>query len=200
MVRARRTGMGTRRVRADALKSTARVKIDASGAAVPLAWFGEREWMDKGWVAIDATNTSAWQTFVDKVSRESAADVVLVQETKLVKGRVDGAERVVYRAGWRMVFEPCVLTELGYESCGAAVGCKRGWGIVDMTAPIRTEGMEGRFSIARVGGIVPGGVHCGSLYCKDAKVLVALINGSCAEWRRHLSASRARGLSARIST
>ena len=61
------------------------------------------------------------------------------------------------------------LADLGNESCVAAVGCKRGWGIVDMTEPIRSEDIEGRFATAWVGGVVPGGIHCGSLYCKDGE-------------------------------
>ena len=89
----RRRGQGTRRVSEKAKKSSERVKIDSTGAAVPLVWLGEQGWKDRGWIAIDTANTSAWQTFVDRVMCESAADVVLVQETKLTRGRLDGAEK-----------------------------------------------------------------------------------------------------------
>ena len=51
-------------------------------------------------MAIEFPTTSAWQTLVDKVKDDSAADVAMAQETKLVKDRIDRA-RVAYRAQGR---------------------------------------------------------------------------------------------------
>ena len=140
---------------------------------------GHCELADKGWRkiglwAIDTVNASSWTSAVSKILHKSMADVLLVQECKLLSDEgIRKAAREARRLGWNSSASQAHRTAANKASGGCAVAARRGIGLSPHHYDIVVDGLHHRFHIAWVAGIVRGGVHCGSLYLRDSEGLSA---------------------------
>ena len=93
-----------------------------------------------------------------------------VQEAKVEAGRHTAeAEQSVRSGKWTASLEPCVVSQGGGKSAGVAVAVRSHIGLskpapMEIAQPYLTEG---RFIMRRVGAMMKGGEHVGSLYLKD---------------------------------
>ena len=93
-----------------------------------------------------------------------------MQEAKVEGGRHTAeAEQSARASKWTASLEPCVVNQGGGKSAGVAVAVRNHSGMskpapMEIAQPYLTEG---RFIMRRVGAMMKGGVHVGSLYLKD---------------------------------
>jgi len=76
-------------------------------AAKEIAWRPPKQ---AGLWTIDTGNTNCWGTGKRQLLRRSAADVTLLQETKLRQGKISQAAKQADRCGWRAVLSPAMAT------------------------------------------------------------------------------------------
>ena len=100
----------------------------------------------------------------------SSADVLLIQETKLASA--EGVQKPARRGksfGWNCAASSAHRTAADRASGGCAVASKRSIGIAGHAHV--TEGFRHRMHLAWVGGVMRGGVHCGSIWLRDSEGL-----------------------------
>ena len=115
--------------------------------------------------AIDTVNANGWAGAEGYLER-SAADVVLIQETKCTSGRrALTAERAAARARWGLLITPAVNTELDGVSAGVAVAARSHFGMAGhSSAAERPACGRGRTAGGHVSIACKGGIHVLSLY------------------------------------
>ena len=116
----------------------------------------------------NTVNGNCWQRAAEYM-RSTAADFVVVQESRLAKGpTTDAAESTMAAARWKVSIGPCAITEAHGRACGVAVACKAHIGLgsrnaVD-TVPDSKQ-LSNRLQLRHVGAAFRGGFHLGSMYC-----------------------------------
>jgi len=127
----------------------------------------DHDWKDLGLWAVDTANPSSWTTAEDRVMGRSAADVVLIQESKRV-GETGVAQVVAggRSIGWNCSASPAKLTELGGPSGGCVVAARRGTGIRAEEGAVPGR-IAHRFHVAWVAAVVRAGLHIASIYLRD---------------------------------
>ena len=133
-------------------------------ASIPAADTTHRQ---HGWWALDTVNANAWGGAL-KYTLNSAADVVLMQETKTRPGyNTEAAEQSARNAKWNVSIQACCETKAGGCSAGVAVGVRNYIGMSSTTAAEASKHLHpaGRFTLKRVSACGKGGLQCGSIYC-----------------------------------
>ncbi len=92
---------------------------------------------------------------------QTAADAVLVQETRKVGAQAQSAEREARRGGWNASLREAERTEAGGTTAGLAVAVKRCVGLARLGGGDGAEehDLSSRVHARWMGGIVRGGVH-----------------------------------------
>ena len=112
---------------------------------------------------MDTANANSAASGVGYLQR-SNADIVCLQETKVIGGQLHSQERAAKRAKWGLSIEPARVTLAGGLSAGAAVAARSHIGhAVPKDLPWHQE-MDTRAKISWIGGICKGGVYVVSLY------------------------------------
>jgi len=128
-------------------------------------------WKEAGLFAVDSANTNSFDTGETQILRRTAADALLLQETKRFG---DHASEQISRAGrkvnWNLSSSPALRTAENKGSGGCAVGCRRGTGITASEAQV-SDAVRHRFHLAWSSAILKRGVHLGSVYLKDSSGL-----------------------------
>ena len=168
----------SRRARRQRLSDGTRVrrrrrKPTTSGPLPPVlghTTLAEASWRQAGLWAIDTANPNSWTTAERTVLASSAADILLLQETKrlLDCDRPAALASRSRRLGWNLQSSPALLTEFGRASGGTAVAARRGIGVNDQQQFVR-DGFEHRVHFAWICGVLRGGVHLGSVWMKDSE-------------------------------
>ena len=118
---------------------------------------------------IDTCNPNCWDTGARQILQRTAADIVLMQETKAREDKCDQKRGHALKLGWRAALSPALTTAVHGASGGVAVCARRGLGM-EPHAPAR-DGFQHRIGGAWVGRVVRGGVHFVSVYPKDGDQL-----------------------------
>jgi exonuclease III len=116
---------------------------------------------------LDTVNANAWGGAF-KYTLNSAADVVLVQETKTRPGySTEAAEQSARNAKWNVSIQACHETQAGGCSAGVAIGVRNHIGMSSSIASEASKHLHpaGRFCLKRVAAGGKGGMQCGSIYC-----------------------------------
>ena len=119
----------------------------------------------QGLWAIDTVNANGWAGSESYLER-SAADVVLLQETKCTSGRRTlAAERAAARAKWGLLVTPAVDTEQNGVSAGVAVAARSHFGMASHGCAAEGPACSrGRTAGGHVSIACKGGMHFISLY------------------------------------
>ena len=101
----------------------------------------------------------------------SGADCLLMQKTKrwLDASSPNTLAQQSRRLGWSTQATSAKLTAADKASGGCVVSARRGIGIYQHN--IVNEAVEHRLCFAWIGGIIRGGMHCGSIWLKDSEGL-----------------------------
>ena len=129
----------------------------------------EHTWRSQGIWAIDTVNSSSFTSAEANVLPYSAADCMVLQETKRVLSHddPDSLKRKVRRLGWSAATSSAIRTALGKSSGGCIAAAKRGIGVVPLD--IVHPPVAHRLTFARIAGIVRGGFHLGSIWLRDSE-------------------------------
>jgi len=129
---------------------------------------GDASWREAGFWAFDTINGNSWTTTQAQVLDRTRADVIMVQETKRAgEEDVKGMKKAARDHGWNLVAASALRTAYDKASGGCAVGVRKGNGIADETHSPNKQ-VEHRMKLAWTSALMRGGVHCGSVYLKDA--------------------------------
>ena len=132
----------------------------------------DRSWMQQGLWAIDTANGNSWGTALRQVVERSQADILLLQETKLLDPQKFEAAKIAARsAGWNPTLSYAHQTCAARATGGNGVFARRGMGIHQNTDKLIRDGMRHRISLSWVDGVQRGGVHCGSIWLFDSQGL-----------------------------
>jgi exonuclease III len=101
------------------------------------------------------------------VLSRTAADISLLQETKLRNYRLATAKKQAEKLGWRAHFGPALVTQQMGTSGGTAVMSRKGLGSKPHDTTLARH--ANRICGAWIGAVVKGGVHCFSVYLKDSE-------------------------------
>ena len=135
--------------------------IDAPHADLADDW-----WKDQGLWAFDTANTNSWATATQSVLARSAADVLFLQETRIIGAAgTKKATKDARALGWSCCPGEALRTAANRASGGNAIAAKKGTGITPHDG-IVADGFGHRIHVAHVSAVVRGGVHCGSIYLK----------------------------------
>ncbi len=120
----------------------------------------EVDWRRAGYWAVDTVNPNSWKGAMGYLER-TAADAVLIQETRRLGAQVQSAEREAMHNGWRASLRAAEQTEADGTTAGLAIATRRHIGLANLGG---TEHGGGGSPSARVhakwmGGMVRGGVH-----------------------------------------
>ena len=121
---------------------------------------GRRAW------AIDTVNASSFQSAVNAVVLRTSADIVLLQEHRLLQGQ-DAQAR---SRGWKSHLPPAWPTAAGRASAGVGIMACGGIGLAPHADAVPHE-YSPRIAAAWVGGVIRGGIHCVSVYLRDSEGL-----------------------------
>ncbi len=134
----------------------------------------DKWWKDKGIWAIDTSNAISWKSARSSVLPRSAADIVLVQETKRFVNEGDPTvlKRQGRSLGWNLHATSAKATAADKASGGVVVAARRGTGLSPHCTLVK-DGYQHRLHFAWVAGIVRGGLHCGSIWLKDCEGMSA---------------------------
>ena len=132
----------------------------------------DSDWKSTGLWAIDTANTNCMDSAHAKVLPKSAADMVLLQETK-VRTADDAAAAIrrLRKEGWNAHVEQARTTEAGRGSGGCAVAARRGTGITPVERELVSHDLRHRITAAHVNAVIPGGLYFISVYLKDSEGL-----------------------------
>ena len=119
---------------------------------------------DCGAWAFDTVNPNG-SSGMQKFLGISSADVVMVQEARVVDGdAIVSAQRGAKRSGWGLALTSAMVTESNGTNAGAAIAARSFFGMVQRRlaeVPVR---FQSRISCAHVGAFCKGGEHFISLY------------------------------------
>ena len=133
---------------------------------------GDRSWAKQGLWAVDTANGNSWGTVLRQVEQRSRADILLLQETKLLDPQKFEAAKIAARsAGWNPTLSYAHQTGAARASGGNGILTQRGMGIHQNTDKVIRDGMRHRISLSWVDGVQRGGVHCGSIWLFDSQGL-----------------------------
>ena len=122
--------------------------------------------------AIDTANANCWASAEAAVVRRSAADILLLQETKRFSGQGVASATVEARTnGWNPVFTRAHCTGAAAGSGGGAVLTRRGSGIRPLEHVGVLADYAHRITLAWVDAVVRGGITCMSIYLRTAEGL-----------------------------
>ena len=130
---------------------------------------GDASFRKAGLWAIDTANANSWKS-AHTYLEESAADIILLQETKRLAGsEAIDAERSASRSGWSLLLEPARSTEAGGVSAGVAVAVRSHMGTAKLRLALKKNELEHRVQAAWVGSMCRGGFYFIScyLYCAE---------------------------------
>ena len=115
--------------------------------------------------AVDTYNGNAASSMLDYLDA-TAADLCMLQETRVRGDRLLSMQRQARRAGWSMGAEPARLTEAGACSAGTAVAARRHVGHTVTAGCGGGAVLQGRWRPAPGAGVCwgGGGIHCLSAY------------------------------------
>ena len=116
---------------------------------------------------IDSSNPNSWASGKRQTIKRTAADITVLQETKLRATRTERARRQAERLGWRAHFGPALVTAARGTSGGTAVTARKGLGSIQHEGV--ADGYQHRIAGAWVGAIQKGGIHVFSVYMKDGE-------------------------------
>ena len=77
----------------------------------PINVLADTSWLARGVIVMDTFNPNCWTTYTTRCIDEHAADVVMLQETKLEAWQRDAAERLAFAKGWRTSMCDAVSTQ-----------------------------------------------------------------------------------------
>ena len=117
---------------------------------------------------VDLANPSSFATATDKVLKRSAADLVMLVETKKREADTDAASNMTAKLGWRTSLSPAHATSLTGTSGGTAIASRKGLGHIPCHKQLR-EGFRHRLGAAWIGAVQRGGVHFITVYLKDGE-------------------------------
>ena len=127
------------------------------------------DWKDQGLWAFDSSNANSWETAKSHVLVRTGADVVLLQEARMVGDSGVAAIRTAgRRLGWSCSASPALPSEAGPASGGCVVAARRGTGIAAPDEELVPRHMRHRFHVAKVAAVMRGGLHVGAIYLKDS--------------------------------
>ena len=133
---------------------------------------GDSSWKSMGLWAIDTANGNSWKTVLRQVVRRSAADILLLQETKLLDAQKFEAAKITARSvGWNPTFSYAHETGSSKATGGNGIFARRGMGINQHTDKAVRDGFRHRIAISWVDGVQRGGLHCGSIWLFDSQGL-----------------------------
>ena len=114
--------------------------------------------------AIDTINPNAWPGAVEYMST-TAADAIMVQETRVAAEETAAKETSMNHGGWKVSVGKCLYGEGGGRSSGAAVGCRTHIGLGESCSDDDLpEVLVGRFRVNHMGAVCKGGLHIASAY------------------------------------
>ena len=142
--------------------------------APPRIWSGEMDvaqsdWREEGLVAVDSLNANCYNSAKDYLDR-SAADVVLMQETKTLKKDHQRLTTNAASKGWRAVHNHAVEAGGGAASGGVAALARNHYG-VDEYMVIPATGESHRMMAAQATIAINGGITVMSLYLHHSEGL-----------------------------
>ena len=123
---------------------------------------------EAGLWTVDLANPSSFTTAADKVLKRSAADVVMLIETKKREADTEGAKNQAQQLGWRVSLSPAHATSITGTSGGTAVASRKGLGHIPCHNAIKEE-YRHRIGAAWLGAVQKGGVHFVTVYLKDGE-------------------------------
>ncbi len=118
--------------------------------------------------ALDAVNANAWPRAAEHLA-STAADIVMVQETRRGPRGKNAAEREAARLKWSASLAPGVVTQAGRISAGVAVGVRSHIGLADAKAATGNGAAAGRYIRRWAGCMCRGGVHLGCVYIRTSE-------------------------------
>ena len=130
---------------------------------------GDTWWREAGLWALDSSNANCYDTACNNILSKSAADLLLLQETRLKTAEsIEAAKRRARKAGWNAHLTEAKTTEAGKGSGGCGVLARKGTGVAPADSDLVAEDVKHRISAAFVNAVVPGGFHVISVYLKDS--------------------------------
>ena len=129
------------------------------GQRSPCVGNGRRIW------AVDTTNATSFQSAIDAVVMRTTADVVLVQEHKLLHAPSHAIAR-----GWKSHLPLAWRTAANRASAGVGILSSGGIGLQPHDDAIPHE-YSPCIAAAWIGGVIRGGIHCVSVYLRDSEGL-----------------------------
>ena len=127
---------------------------------------------DHGCWAIDTSNSNSWKSAENSMLPKSAADVLLLQESKL--SGPDAPSRIASRGktfGWACDASSAHRTAFDKASGGCTVGVRRGYGLAPHSRV--KDGFAHRVHFAWSAIVAKGGLHLGSIWLRDSEGLSA---------------------------
>jgi len=128
----------------------------------------DASWRDAALWALDTVSGNSWTTTESSILPRSTADVMFVQETKRAG---DEALQTLRNQGrdkaWNFIASSALRTAADKASGGCAVGVRRGNGVTESDASYN-HAIDHRFVLGWTAAVRRGGLHCGSVYLKDA--------------------------------
>ena len=132
----------------------------------------DADWKDHGCWAIDTSNSNSWKSAENSVLHKAAADVLLLQESKL--SGPDAPSRIASRGktfGWACDASSAHRTAFDKASGGCTVGVRRVYGLAPHSRV--KDGFAHRVHFAWSAIVAKGGLHLGSIWLRDSEGLSA---------------------------
>ena len=112
---------------------------------------------------IATANVTAFRSAHPLLERHDA-DVICLQETKLLPDAILGAEVWAAGRGWKLVASPCLTGKAGKPRAGTAVAVRSYVGVGFWPGTTQAEIWPGRAVGCHVGGLAKGGIAVASIY------------------------------------
>jgi hypothetical protein len=129
-------------------------------------------WVKQGLWAIETCNVNSWESGRSAMLSRSKADVVFLQETRLLnETTLHSAERQARKDGWNPTLSMAHRTAEHHGSGGCAVLARAGTGIASAPGDLIPHDMRHRLHLAWTGAVLKGGIFNLSVYLKDAEGL-----------------------------
>ena len=129
-------------------------------------------WVKQGLWAIETCNVNSWESGRSAMLSRSKADVVFLQETRLLnETTLHSAERQARKDGWNPTLSIAHRTAEHHGSGGCAVLARAGTGIASAPGDLIPHDMRHRLHLAWTGAVLKGGIFNLSVYLKDAEGL-----------------------------
>ncbi len=121
---------------------------------------GDASWKLAGYWAVDTVNPNSWKGAMGYLER-TAADAVLVQETRRHGSQVQSAEREAMHVGWRASLSTADRTEADGTTAGLAIAVRKHVGLANLGGAEQCgdAASSSRVHAKWMGGMVRGGIH-----------------------------------------